>query len=240
MTADAPPLISLRGVVKNYQALRPLRIEALSVVAGDVVSIGGVDANAAELFVGLVTGALLPDSGDIDLFGQSTRDVADSDAWLAMLDGVGIITDRAVLIAQFTVEQNLAMPFTLEIDPVAADVRPRVSALGAEVGLGAAELATPVATAPPEIVARVRVARALALAPRVLIAEHPSATLPRPAVKAFAEDIRRAASARALAVIALTADEDFAAALGGRRLTLDGATGALRPPSSWRKLFGRA
>ena len=93
------------------------------------MSIGGLDAAAAELFVGLVTGALLPDSGDIELFGHSTRDVADSEAWLAMLDGVGIITDRAVLIAQFSVEQNLAMPFTLEIDPVAAELRPRVIAL---------------------------------------------------------------------------------------------------------------
>ena len=42
-----------------------------------------------------------------------------------MLDGVGILTDRAVLIAQFSVEQNIAMPFTLAVDPVADDVRPR-------------------------------------------------------------------------------------------------------------------
>ena len=65
------------------------------------------------MLVGLLTGALLPDAGDVQLFGKSTRDVGDSDAWLAMLDGVGILTDRAVLIEQFTVEQNIAMPFTL-------------------------------------------------------------------------------------------------------------------------------
>lgn len=240
MSATAPPLISLRGVVKNYQALRPLRIESLSVTAGDFLSIGGIDAAAAELFVGLVTGALLPDSGDIELFGKSTRDVADSEAWLAMLDGVGIITDRAVLIAQFSVEQNLALPFTLEIDPVAADLLPRVIALASEVGLSASETTTPIASARPEVVARVRVARALALEPRVLLAEHPSATLPRPAVKAFAEDLRRVAAARGLGAIVLTADEEFAAALGGQRLTLDAATGALRPTRTWRKLFGRA
>jgi len=239
VTATAP-LISIRGVVKTYQALRPLRIESLTINAGEIVSIAGLDAAAAELFVGLVTGALLPDSGEIALFGRSTRDIADSDAWLAMLDGVGIITDRAVLIAQFSVEQNMAMPFTLEIDPVAADVRPRVAALADAVGLVTEDLTKRVAEAGGDVQARVRVARALALEPRVLLAEHPTASVPRPAVKRFAEDVKRAAVDRGLAVVAITADPEFTAALGGQRLTLEPATGILRPASTWRKLFGRA
>jgi putative ABC transport system ATP-binding protein len=233
------PLLTARALVKNYQALRPLRIASLDVCAGDVVSIAGVDAAAAEVFVGLATGALLPDEGDVTLLGRSTRDVGDSDAWLAMLDGVGILTDRAVLIAQFTVEQNLAMPFTLEVDPIAAAVHPSVTALAREVGLGADDLARPVAAASAEAVARVRLGRALALTPRLLIAEHPSAALPRHTVAAFAGDLRRVAESRELGLVALTADSDFAAALGGTRLTLEPATGTLRPHSTWRKLFGK-
>lgn len=232
------PLLRAKGIVKSYHALRPLRMASLDVGPGDVVSLDGLDAAAAELFVGLVTGALLPDEGEMALFGRSTRDVEDSDAWLAMLDGVGILTDRAVLISQFSVEQNLAMPFTLEIDPVTADVGPQVAALARDVGLQASDLATPVARATSDIVARVRLARALALGPRLLLAEHPSATLPRDAVRAFAGDMRRVADARRLAVVAVTADAEFAAALGGTRLTLDPATGVLRPHSAWRKLFG--
>ena len=236
--SSAAPLIRLAGVSKTYQALRPLRIESLEVTAGDIVSIAGVDAAAAELLVGLVTGALLPDTGEVELFGRSTRDVADSDAWLAMLDGVGIITDRAVLIAQFTVEQNLAMPFTLEIDPVAEDVRPRVAALADTVGLRPEHRAARIAETPAEVQARVRLARALALQPRVLLAEHPSATLPRAAVAEFAAVLRAVAEKDRLAVVAITADPAFADALGGTRLALDGATGELRRPSTWRKLFG--
>ena len=111
--------------------------------------------------------------------------MADSDAWLAMLDGVGIITDRAVLIGQFSVEQNMAMPFTLEIDPVAADVRPRVAALADAVGLVPADLTTRIAEAGGDVQARVRVARALALEPRVLLAEHPTAGVAAPRGEAF-------------------------------------------------------
>jgi ABC-type transporter Mla maintaining outer membrane lipid asymmetry ATPase subunit MlaF len=233
------PLLRATGIVKNYHALRPLRLAALNVGPGDIVSLDGLDAAAAELFVGLVTGALLPDEGEIALFGRSTRDVDDSAAWLAMLDGVGILTDRAVLISQFSIEQNLAMPFTLEIDPVAAAVRLQVEALARDVGLRAADLATPVSGAPGDMVARVRLARALALGPRLLLAEHPSATVPRDAVRTFAGDMRRVADARQLAVVAVTADAEFAAALGGTRLTLDPATGIVRSHSTWRKLFGR-
>ncbi|HXG87044.1 MAG TPA: hypothetical protein VNJ02_01820 [Vicinamibacterales bacterium] len=238
MTSRAP-LVTVTGLVKNYQALRPLRIQALTLSRGDVVSVSGLDAGAAEMLIGLLTGAVLADSGDIQLFGASTASVTDSEAWLAMLDRVGIVTDRAVLIGQFTVEQNIAMPFTLDVDPVADEFRARVAALALEVGLIAADLGMLVGNAAPQVQARVRLARALALEPSVLFVEHPSATLPRDMVKPFAADVRRVAKARDLAVLAITADESFASTLGGQHFILEPATGALRAPGIWNKLFGQ-
>ena len=232
------PLIAVSGLVKNYQALRPLRIDSFALAPGEVVSLMGLDAPAAEMLVGLLTGALLPDTGDVHLFGRSTKDVPDSDAWLAMLDQVGIVTERAVLITQFSVEQNLAIPFTLQVDPVSDETRARVARLAAEVGLSPAQLTTPVAASSPDVVARVRLARALALDPTVLLVEHPSASLPRDAVKAFAANLGRIARARRIAVLVVTADEAFASALGGTVLTHEAATGALKPRSAWRKIFG--
>jgi predicted ABC-type transport system involved in lysophospholipase L1 biosynthesis ATPase subunit len=231
-------LLTVRNLVKTYQALRPLRLESFALGRGVVVSLMGLDADAAEMLVGLLTGAVLPDSGDIHLLGKSTRDVTDSDAWLAMLDDVGIVTDRAVLIAQFSVEQNIAIPFTLQVDPVSDEIRPRVARLAAEVGLRGQQLQQSVRQSPPEVVARVRLARALALDPIVLLAEHPSASLPREHVKAFAADLARVARDRQLAVLAVTADEAFATALGGQVLTHEPATGAVRVRSSWRRIFG--
>lgn len=232
------PLVSIRGVRKDYQALRPLRVQSLEVRRGAVLSLMGLDAEAAEMLVGLLTGAVLPDEGEIHLFGQSTRAVTDSEAWLAMLDEVGIVTERAVLIAQFSVEQNIAIPFTLQVDPVAEDVQPRVRQLAEEAGLAAADLPRRVAESPPELIARVHLARALALGPALLIAEHPSASLPREAVAGYARDLARIAWGREMAVLALTADRVFAGALGGETLTHEPATGALRAASIWRKIFG--
>jgi predicted ABC-type transport system involved in lysophospholipase L1 biosynthesis ATPase subunit len=78
----------------------------------------------------------------------------------------------------------------------------------------------------------------VALGPRLLIAEHPSASLPRETVAAFGADLSRLARARGLALLALTADDELATAIGGRRLELVPATGELRAPGLFKKLFG--
>jgi ABC-type lipoprotein export system ATPase subunit len=231
-------IVSVQNLLKKYQALRPLRVQQLTVDEAKLVSIFGLDAAAAEVFVGLLTGALLPDEGEVRLFGRSTAHIEDSDAWLAMLDGIGIVTERAVLIESFTVEQNIAMPFTLEVDPVPADVKESVAALAREVGLAPATLQVAVARAGVEAKARVRLARALALDPKLLLAEHPSASLPRETVKTFAADLGRVAARRQLAVLTMTADREFASALGGELLIHEPATGTLNAHSRWRKLFG--
>jgi predicted ABC-type transport system involved in lysophospholipase L1 biosynthesis ATPase subunit len=229
-------LLELRNVVKAYQALRPLRVRSLTVTAGDVISIGGVDQPAAEVLVHLVTGAMLPDEGDIELFGRNTRSVTDSDAWLRSLDGVGIVSGRAVLIEAFTLLQNIAMPFSLEVDPIGAAILPQAVAVAEEAGLDAAAWNRPVGASPADAHMRAHLARALALGPQLLIAEHPSASLPRETVSRFAADLGAIARRRQLALIVVTADDMFAEALGGQRLGLEPATGELKPVGRLQRL----
>jgi hypothetical protein len=56
---------------------------------------------------------------------------------------------------------------------------------------------------------------------------------------AFAADYARIVARRRLASIVLTADSAFAAAVTTRFLTLQAATGELKPLSVWRRLFAR-
>ena len=185
----------------------------------------------------LVTGATLPDAGEIDLFGTNTRAVTDGDAWLASLEGMALVSARAVLIEMFTALQNIAMPFTLDVEPVDARYLPQVGALAREVGLDPGVFDVPVG----KLGARCRHAHA-----------------PGPRAGAGAEAARRRASvghaaprhrgglragprpvarARGLGLVTLTADETFAKALGGTRLVLSAATGELRTPSLMQRLF---
>jgi predicted ABC-type transport system involved in lysophospholipase L1 biosynthesis ATPase subunit len=96
----------------------------------------------------------------------------------------------------------------------------------------------PSGKAGPEVQMRVHLARALALGPRLLMGEHPSAGLPRDAVAAFGADLARVAQSRGLPLVVITADDALAKAIGGQRLELVPATGELRAPGLLKKLFG--
>ena len=231
-------LLEIRGLVKDYQGLRPLRMREIVVTPDTLISIGGLDAHAAETFVHLVTGATLPDEGDVTLFGQNTRAITDAAAWLKSLDGIGMITSRGILIDAFSVLQNIAMSYTLDVDPVDPRVLPQAGALARTVGIADECFDLPVGKVADDVKMRVHLARALALEPKMLIAEHPSAALPRETVAKFGTDLALVARSRGLALVAITADDVLAKAVGGQRLELIPASGELRAPGLLKKLFG--
>ena len=239
MTAGAAAVIEITRLRKQYGGLRPLRLDGLVVRDGERAALAGLDAAAAEALTSLLTGAVLPDEGVVRVLGTSTAEIADERAWLASLDRFGIVSARAVLLPASTLAQNMAIPFTLAIEPVPAAVMERVHALAAEVGLDGRLLETTTGDAPPEALARVHLARAVAHGPRLLIVEHPTALVPPDAGPALGADVAKVAEARGLAVLAVTGDPRFAVALGGRRLTLDPASGRLAEASRRRRWFGR-
>ena len=227
---SAPPVLEIDGVVKAYGALRPLRVQTLTIAPRERVAVVGLDAPAAQLLVNLVTGATLPDQGTVRVLGQSTADITEGEAWLASLDRFGIAGERAVLMEGSTVAQNLAMPFTLDIEPVPAEIRSRVERLAEDCGIvnrmwldrAAGEL-------PPEIRARVHMARAVALDPSLVLLEHLAAAVPARAHAALAADIVRVMEGRRISALIVTHDDAFASSVAHRALKLQPATGALVP-----------
>jgi polar amino acid transport system ATP-binding protein len=226
-------VIQVRGLRKNYGGLRPLRLSALSVMAGERVAIVGLDAPAAEVLVSMLTGAMLPDEGDIQVFGRATSAIASADDWMSTLDRIGMVSTRAILVEELTVAQGIAMAFTLSLDPIPDAVLADVRRLAREAGLSDSHLEQRIADVAPLIKAQCRLARALAQQPTVLLLEHANALVPTDP-EGFGRAIAALAKTRGLAVIALTADMAFARAVADRVLVLDGATGDLRERSGWR------
>lgn len=233
------PLLEIRGLVKDHQALRPLRVRELTVVPGAAITLTGLDAPAAEMFVHLVTGAALPDEGEIALFGTNTRSITDATAWLHTLDRLGLVSHRAVLVEVLSVIQNVAMPLTLDVDPIDPAFKPAAEALAREVGIPESAWDVALGRADAEVTFRVRLARALAPGPSLIIAEHPSAGLPREAVSRVAADTARAAAARGAAMVTLTADPAWAEAAGGEVLTLQPGSGELVAAGGFVERFKR-
>lgn len=232
-------VLEFRDVEKAYGGLRPLRLRRLAVMRGQNIALIGFDATAAEAFVNLATGAAVPEKGEVRAFGAATSLVKDADAWLATLDRFGIVSERTVLLDGFSVLQNLAIPMTLDLDPLPDTVSREAQRLAMEVGVDRDAWAQPVGALSPAVRGRVLLGRALALKPLVLLAEHPNALLPGPDVPAFAADFVKVVAARGLACITLTADPTFAAAVAEDVLTLEPATGELRAAAGWRRWFTR-
>ncbi len=236
MTTSQSPVLEIEGVEKRYQALRPLRLQSLRIAPGERVAIVNLDAGGAEVLVNLVTGASVADQGIVRVQGRDNASIANGDEWLASLDRFGIVSERAVLLDGATLEQNLAMPFTLQVDPLAPEMAGRVAALARECGLvdrgdDGARVATGLqrlaGEIPAEMRARAHLARAVALDPVLLVFEHPTAGVPEHALAAYAADIVRVIDARRLAALVLTQDQAFAQLVAHRTLKLNPATGML-------------
>jgi predicted ABC-type transport system involved in lysophospholipase L1 biosynthesis ATPase subunit len=228
------PAIVIEELVKDYQSLRPLRLRRLAIEQGDRVALGGLDATAAEVLVNIVNGAILPDQGEVRVFGKPTCDIANEDEWFASLDRFGIVTARAVLLEGATVQQNLALPFTIDLECLTQEIRSRTGVLAEEVGL-APLLEHRIERLGPADRMRVHLARALAPGPEILLLEHPTAPIPREEATAFAEIVRRVVHARTLTVLAITEDRTFADVVARCHYRLQPGTGALVNAGGWRR-----
>ena len=235
MPNDAP-VLHLVNVRKQYQSLRPLRVNDLCVGRGERVALSGLDAGAAEVLVNLVTGASLPDEGDVRVLGRATSSIADGDEWLASLERFGIVSPRAVLLDAATVLQKLVMPLTLAIDEIPPDAERKARALAREADIADEWLERPVAGLPALAKARAHLVRAVALDPALLVLEHPTVGFVAGEGKAFGESVARVALARGVTALMISEDPDFSSAAATRRLALHAASGELKP--SRRTLFG--
>jgi phospholipid/cholesterol/gamma-HCH transport system ATP-binding protein len=228
MTPD-PPLIRIAALTKAYQALRPLRIAELAIGREDRLVLAGFDEGAAAMFVYLVTGAALPDEGQVQVAGRDTRDIATDTEWLTSLDRFGIVTHRAVLLEGLSVAANLALPLTLSVDPMDEDVRARVTLEASDAGLRADRLDGPVGALSAEERLRLHLARAAIARPEFVMLEHPTQSLDQAGQSAaFGEALAALSTQRGFGWIAVSEDEAFARASGGTQLRLDPRTGKIR------------
>jgi ABC-type transporter Mla maintaining outer membrane lipid asymmetry ATPase subunit MlaF len=237
---SATPLISLVGVEKASPGLPTIRVKRFLVRPGDRFVVRGADAGMAEAMVHLITGAALPDTGEVRLGDRRTRDVSTDTEWLASLDRFGIVTERAVLLDGMTLAANLALPLTLEIDPIPSDVRDRIDRLAGLVGLDVAALDRMATKLSPIDRMRLHLARALAVGPQALLLEHPTASLDPAGARELGAALRRAADDGQLAFVAFSNDDAFAEAAGGRRIRANVETGDWSDesaPGFWRRIL---
>jgi putative ABC transport system ATP-binding protein len=231
-------LIEVRDVSKNYGGLRPFRLRALTVEPGDCVVIDGPDRQAAAVMTDLLTGTILPDDGSVVIDGRPTSALAGPDDWLAFLDRFGIVNDRVALLDELTIAANLAVPLTLDLDPMPVGLRRTVGLLAADVGLDPTMLDMRLRQATPLSRLLVRLGRAIALDPAILLVEHPTAELPEARdVAAAAGTLRRVARRRGMTTVIVTLDRRIPRDVASRHLTWLAASGEITERRGWNRWF---
>jgi ABC-type transporter Mla maintaining outer membrane lipid asymmetry ATPase subunit MlaF len=231
-------LIEVRDSSKNYGGLRPFRVRNLIVEPGQFVVVEGPDRQAAAVLTDLVTGTVLPDEGVVVIDGRPTSELSSQDDWLSFLDRFGLVNDRVVLLDGLSVAANLAVPLTLDLHPMAAEVRRTVDALASEVGIEAATLDAPLQSATSLSRFLVRLGRAVALNPSILIVEHPTADLlERRDAIAAAQALRRVCTGRSVTAVMTSSDQRILRHVEARTLSWRAATGELSEAGAWRRWF---
>lgn len=169
------PIIAARSVSKSFFGNPVLREVSLELVPGRIHALLGENGAGKSTLINLLSGALAPDGGTIEVDGHSHRSLSPRDA---RRSGIAVVQQELSLTAELSIAENIglgAYPRRFGLIDYGALAR-RAKAVCVLVGLDE-NLATPVGDLPLGRRQLVEIAKALFREPRVLILDEPTSSL---------------------------------------------------------------
>jgi lipoprotein-releasing system ATP-binding protein len=186
------PFVDARGIVKSYNVgqttLTILRDLDLHVEAGEMVGIVGASGVGKSTLLHLLGALDRADQGTIAIDGTDLTRLADGEVVAFRNRHVGFVFQFHHLLPEFTALENVMMPLRIARRR-AAEARPRAESLLGRVGLAGRLAHVPGMLSGGEQ-QRVAVARALAMAPALLVADEPTGNLDEHTAEALHELLR--------------------------------------------------
>jgi len=170
--------LEMRGIEKRFDATTALAGVDLAVAPGEVCGLVGENGAGKSTLMAILSGALPPDAGQMQLGGQP---YAPRDPMEARRAGVGMIYQELSLAPDLSVADNILLgvePARFGVIDRAAINKAAASAL-AELGrpdIAADRLVAELSVAEQQLV---EIARAVAVGCRVLVLDEPTSTLGR-------------------------------------------------------------
>jgi lipoprotein-releasing system ATP-binding protein len=206
------PLLVARGLRKSYLApggmVRVLQGVDLDVSAGEVVAIVGASGVGKSTLLHVLGTLDRPDGGSLSIAGEDVLALGETRRCAFRNRTLGFVFQFHHLLPEFSALENVAMPLLIGGAPV-QEARRRAADLLAEVGLSNRVRHRPGALSGGEQ-QRVAVARALASSPQALLADEPTGDLDRATGTRLHQTLREASSARGLAVVLVTHNDELA------------------------------
>jgi len=187
-------LLELSGIWKRFPGVIALRDVNFAARAGEIHALVGENGAGKSTLMGIAGGEITPDDGTIALGGEQIDKLTPT---AAHRHGLAIVHQHPALLPDLTVEENMAIGVPAEVVAERGPgwMREELDRVGCK-----AQLNTRVEELSVAQRALLELAKALALEPRILILDEPTAALGADMVERVFDAVREAA-ARNAAVI---------------------------------------
>jgi putative ABC transport system ATP-binding protein len=168
-------LIEARGVHKAFGQTRALRGASVAARQGEIVAIMGPSGSGKSTLLHCLAGIFTPDEGEVLFDGQVLNTMSEADRTKLRRTAFGFVFQFGQLVPELTAADNVALPLLLN------RTRRKVAYKTADTWLDRLGIRDKGGRRTGELsggeAQRVAVARALALAPKVIFADEPTGSL---------------------------------------------------------------
>src|SRR6201984_136941 len=171
-------LVEARSIYKAFGPTPALRGANVTVGQGEIFAIMGPSGSGKSTLLHCLAGIFTPDTGDVLFDGQVVNAMSEADRTRLRRTAFGFVFQFGQLVPELTAADNVALPLLLnrtkrKVAYKTADTWLDRLGIGDKGGRRTGELSGGEAQ-------RVAVARALALAPKVIFADEPTGSLDSP------------------------------------------------------------
>jgi len=206
------PVLSIRGLERSYVTgagtLTVLRGADLDVMPGEIVGLIGPSGSGKSSLLHAAGLLEHPNAGRITIQGRDCSDLSDRERTRVRLGAIGFVYQFHHLLPEFSALDNVALPMMIAGVGRAA-AQKRAGQLLGELGLAERIQHQPAQLSGGEQ-QRVAVARALANAPRLLLADEPTGNLDPTTSGAVFENLYELARRTGVAAVIATHNLELA------------------------------
>lgn len=217
--AKRPPAVRAQGLDVSFGDRRILDGVSFEVQERETLVVLGPSGCGKSTLLRTLIGLNKPQAGTVELFGKDLHALGDRDRD-GLLRGIGVAFQGAALLGSLTVGQNVALPLKehTDLDPSTIQIMTRMKL--EQVGLGGSEDLLP-SQLSGGMRKRAGIARALAMDPRILFADEPSAGLDPITAAGLDELLLKLKTALGLTIVVVTHELESAFQLADRMIMLD-------------------
>lgn len=223
------PVVEAIAVRKKFDAVEVLLGVSFTVSKGETLVVMGGSGTGKTVLLRLIAGLIRPDAGQIRVFGRNVEHLTEEEL-LPIRRRMGYVFQGAALFDSLSVRENVAYPLREHTSLREREIEARVVRNLALVGLGREVLRLLPAELSGGMRKRVGIARALSVAPEMLLFDEPTGGLDPTNAKLVSELIVQLRGGVCDTAIVVTHDLELAKAVADRvAILIEGRFAALGP-----------